>query len=100
MFGWKNLNPLYVEKADGDYDLGMGFLWANTTTLLQRKAKNHSYSLCSYNCCSAAKEVCNELGAGEVCEEVDKVNFGIGTKFTGILKASKAIFSPGQDQTL
>jgi hypothetical protein len=98
MFGRKNLNPIYVEKAEGDYDLGLGFLWANITTRLQRKANETSYSLCSYNCCSAAKEVCNELGAGEVCENVDKVNFGIGTKLKGFFKASKAIFSLRRDQ--
>lgn len=98
MFERKNLNLLYVEKTNGNYDLSMGFLLENITILLQRKAKKHSYSPYSYNCCcQAAKEAFRELVAEEICEDVDKVIFDVRSKFIDILKANKAIFNLGQD---
>jgi hypothetical protein len=88
---WNNLDRSYLDKAGGDFNLGIGFQWANLTTLLERKAKEVAYHLFSSNCCSAAQDVCNAVAGEEVCKEIEDVNFGIGTRVKGVFGASSVI---------
>ncbi|CAL7960815.1 exported hypothetical protein [Gammaproteobacteria bacterium] len=91
IFSENDLTEEYLSRYDWNINKAMNHKWADVESAMDGEIAV-GYDLLSHNCCTVAIKAAQEIKANtDAVDHLFDINYGVGTKFTGILGASSAL---------
>lgn len=90
IFSENDLTGEYLNQYDGNVNKAMNHKWADIESAMDNEIAV-GYDIFSHNCCTVAIKAAKEIKANtDAIAHLFDINYGVGTKFTGIFGASSA----------
>lgn len=94
IFSEDQLTNDYLSIYNNNANKAMHHKWADLVSIMDDEVKN-GYTTLDHNCCTVAEKAAKEINGNVDIDHLYDVNYGIGTRFVGILGASNAFLSSG-----